>query len=410
MKHVLLFSALFLSFLGQAQIDTLSDEFNRACNFSEWKDLDVEEGWNASHMEEIDVDSLVEGHMNMMPYSTAWFQNRRSNLYYKEVVGDFIFTTKVYATDRAEISHPGASYSLSGAMLRAPKDMTDAATEWSPGEENYVFLSLGFAATNHPSCPSCPGPHFEVKSTTNSSSSLNVSSIDTAAADIRIARIDNAIIVLYALPGEAFQVRQRYNRSDFPDTLQVGLVAYTDWNNVNGFPQTFHNTYTLTTDLYPDVLNYVPTFDPQIKAHFDYARFTELDIPTEFEGVDFLNANQVTDADLVSIFGFSSQSTDPLNAKIWRGSNSVWDDPSNWEGGEVPSSSDVVVIPNCSCPQIDVPSFNSSNVTIAGLIVEEGAILIIEENSVLTVENSVGATEFNLKGDVILNGELIVIE
>ena len=71
MKHMLLFCALLLAFLGQAQIDTVSDEFNRACNFGKWKDLDIEEGWNASHMEEIDVDDNEQGHMSMMPYSTG---------------------------------------------------------------------------------------------------------------------------------------------------------------------------------------------------------------------------------------------------------------------------------------------------------------------------------------------------
>jgi len=410
MKQFIFLSALLFSFLGQAQIDTLSDEFNRTCNFGDWKDLDVEEGWNASHMEEIDVDGEVAGHMNMMPYSTAWFQDRRSNLYYKEVAGDFVFTTKVYATNRDETSYPGPTYSLSGAMLRSPKDITDASTEWVAGDENYVFLALGNAATNHPTCSGCPAPHFEVKSTTNSSSSLNVTSIDTAAAVIRIARIDNAVLVLYALPGEDFQVRQRYNRGDMPDTLQVGLVAYTDWGNTGGFNQTFHNLYVMNTDLYPDQLNYMPTFNPQIKAHFDYARFTDLDIPVEYEGANFLNTAEVTDAELVSIFGFPSQSTDPAGARVWKGSSSTWADGNNWEGGITPGPTDVVVIPNCECPSVLAPSFSSGIVTIAGLVIEEGATLTVETNSILTINNTNGAAIVDIDGEVVLNGELNVID
>ncbi len=408
----IVFISIFLigCFGGQAQIDTLSDEFNRTCNFGDWKDLNVEEGWNASHMETIDVDEEVGGHLNMMPYSTAWFQDRRSNLYYKEIGGNFVFTTKVYATNRDETSYPGPSYSLSGAMLRSPKTITEPSTEWQAGEENYVFLALGNAATNHPTCPSCPAPHFEVKTTTNSFSNLNVTSIDTAAAVIRIARIDNAILVLYALPGEPFQVRQRYNRSDMPDTLQVGLVSYTDWGNAGGYLQTFHNEYTLDETLYPDVLNFMPTFNPQIKAHFDYARFTELDLPIEYENTNFLNETEVSDADLVTIFGFTSLSTDPENAIVWRGNSGDWNDPNNWQGGLLPATNSVVVIPNCSCDEIAIPVYNNLNFTIMGLVVEEGATLIIEENSELITDNTGGHSEIEIDGVLVLNGELTINE
>lgn len=399
---------LIFSFWAHAQIDTLSDEFNRRCDFALWNDLNVTEGWNASHMEELDADSTVEGHLNMMPYSTAWFQDRRSNLYFKEVAGDLVFTTKVYATNRMGTSYPEPSYSLTGAMLRSPKSITNGSTDWQAGNENYVFLALGNAATNHPSCSGCQAPHFEVKSTTNSISNLNVTSIDTAAADIRIARIGHAIIVLYALPGEAFQVRQRYDRSDMPDTLQVGLVSYTDWGNTGGYPQTFHNQYTMSPDLYPDILNFIPTFNPQIRAHFDYARFTELMIPMEYDGADFLDPQDVSDAELVSIFGFSSISTDPENAIVWRGTSSDWSDLNNWEGGVLPSAQDIVIIPNCSCAEISIPIFSDPSLEIGGLIVENNATLVIDTGSELIIDNTDGLSEIQIDGELVLHGLLVI--
>ena len=92
--------------------------------------------------------------------------------------------------------HPGLSstYSLAGAMIRAPKTIVDAPNDWMPGEENYVFLSVGFGAVNHPSCNACSPPHLEVKSTINSNSSLSISEVDTNTVTIRIARIGNDII------------------------------------------------------------------------------------------------------------------------------------------------------------------------------------------------------------------------
>jgi len=105
---------------------------------------------------------------------------------------------------------------------------------WTSGGENFVFLAAGFAATNHPSCGGCPGPHLEVKNTVNGSSSLQVTSISTYEnINIRIARVGNAVIVLYQLPGESWEVRERYDRGDFPDEVQIGFVTYTDWQKVS---------------------------------------------------------------------------------------------------------------------------------------------------------------------------------
>ncbi len=62
-------------------------------------------------------------------------------------------------------------------------------------------------------------------------------------------KIDGAIIVLHQILGESFVVRQRYDRSDMPDTLQVGMVTYTDWPKVSTYSYSFHNFNTLNEDL-----------------------------------------------------------------------------------------------------------------------------------------------------------------
>jgi len=158
-----------------AQLSDLSDEFNRTCSINDWQNVETVEGWPQTHLEEYDVNVSNEGHLTMVPWTTAWFNDYRSTLLFKEVSGDFIFSIFVNSSNKAGDDQPSSSFSLSGAMIRTPTGITDAPNEWTTGNQNYVFLSIGSANVTNV-------PKFEVKSTTNSNSVLNYNPVSDLSA------------------------------------------------------------------------------------------------------------------------------------------------------------------------------------------------------------------------------------
>jgi len=169
--------------------------------------------------------------------------------------GDFVLTGNITVTNRSGNDIPGSAYSLGGLMVRNRKTLTNGPIGWIPCQEDYVFLSLGQGANNHPSCSGCPAPHFEVKSTINSSSELNLSAIDTNTPHIRLVRLYPFVLILYRFPNEEWVVHRRYFRDDLQDTLQVGMVTYTDWYKASTYVNTFHNSHELNEELGPDPSN-----------------------------------------------------------------------------------------------------------------------------------------------------------
>jgi len=202
-------------------------------------------------------------------------------------------------------------------MIRAPRDYPNGAygiDGWTPDGENFVFLAAGFAATNHPSCSGCPGPHLEVKNTINGSSSLQVSSISTYEnVNIRIARVEDAVLVLYQLTNQSWEVRERYDRSDFPNEVQIGFVTYTDWQKVSTYTPFFHNSNILNENLNPDPSsNQNLPFNPDLIGVFDFGRFDDPENP--FPGLDLVN--DATDAELLSFLGFETETFCPTEILV----------------------------------------------------------------------------------------------
>ena len=222
--------------------------------------------------------------MWMEPYSSGWFQDYRAALAFKSVTGDFVATTAVHITDRALKDAPGANFSLAGILVRAPRATT--AEAWVPGGENYVFLSQGARQ---------PGRYSgEIKTTRNSNSTLNFPP-GAAESRIRIARIGQHVICLLDV-GSGWQVAEwRYARPDFPDTLQVGLTAYTDWDTVSGYEPEVYNQTVLTKTGAPDLV-----------ARFDWITFRQPQVPKQLVGADLSNPAAVPDAALLSFLGDSA--------------------------------------------------------------------------------------------------------
>ena len=287
----------------------LNDEFDSSSNIADWQRVNEVEGWNADQLQVWDVDETQAGQMVMQPHTVVWYQDWRGPMVFKEVSGDFIFTSEVVITDRDDVGDSDAddvpddaTYSLGGLMIRTPRDISDPLADWQPGSrqddgtnngENYVFLSLGHGVDGQFS--------FEVKTTRNSNSQLELTPLgqEVNTATLRVARIGDSVITMYRLPDGQWTVHRRFSRPDMPETLQLGLVTYTDWNKANDFDPFVHNS----TVLQPGVVDPTPgeAFNPDLVAGFEYARFARPQVPTELAGVDLVDA--ATDQQLLSFLG-----------------------------------------------------------------------------------------------------------
>ncbi|MFT4556854.1 MAG: hypothetical protein ACI92S_002208 [Planctomycetaceae bacterium] len=307
--------------LAATPIAGLSDEFDDASTTDQWQRVNDIEGWNADQLNVYDIDATQAGRMVQEPHTTGWYQNYRGPMAFQLVTGDFSFTTQVHITDRDDIGGsdandvPGdADYSLAGAMIRTPRDFTDALTEWAPGSmaddgtndgENYIFLSAGYGAGNPDEFA------MEVKTTRNSDSQLEVTPLgsDTGVVNVQLSRIGNSVIAMYQLPGQEWQVHRRYSRPDMPETMQVGLVTYSDWEKVSDFDPFTQNSTVLVPGLAGD-----PTpgeaFNPDLTAGFEYARYATPDVPAALAGADLTDPNAVSDAELLSFLGDNTNVVD----------------------------------------------------------------------------------------------------
>lgn len=306
----LIFLTIFLYSEAKAQLYLLNDEFNNAGTLSNWQNTNIVEGWNAEQLEVFDINTTEPGNLHMMPYTCGWYNEWRGPLLFKLVTGDFVFTTNVSISNRQLTGLPASLYSLAGLMIRTPLNYPNGAYGpggWAANQQDYVFLSIGFGDYGAPCQPNTNGPHFEVKTTDNSNSTLCVSPISSTEAQIRLARIGAAILILYRLPGQNWVVHQRYNRPDFPQTVQVGFVTYTDWVKWSSYTPQFANSHVIAPGLDPDPSsNPSQPFNPDLIANFDYARFNLPQVPVELAGLNLTNPVQVSNIQLLSFLGFDS--------------------------------------------------------------------------------------------------------
>jgi hypothetical protein len=381
------------------------DHFENICGLNEWLDVQVTEGWNIQALESHEISISQPGSFTFMPYTVSWYADWRGPLFYKLVNGDFVLTGKLTVTNREEDDIPGSAYSLGGLMVRNRKPFTNGPAGWMPEQEDYVFLSIGQGSTNHPSCQGCPSPHFEVKSTINSNSTLNLSSIDTNTAEIRLVRLDPFVLVLYRFPGEAWEVHRRYFRDDLEDTVQVGMVTYTDWDKVYTYQNTFHNSHVLNEDLDPDPSNNpnLP-FAPDIISRYDYLQWLPTTMPMEFVGLDLTDENQVSDADILEFYGDIIAPPSATSFPVWLGgADQNWTTTANWLVGGLPAANDTVRINSCACPEAHCVLLPLGNTTISGLEVEEGGVVTIPVGATLTING-----HLENEGTIIVHGTLII--
>ena len=288
-------AALSPSVRAYDDLTILSDEFDAAHTRTNWQRIYQIEGWGNDVLQQFEIDTSRPGRMTMVPYTSSWYAEWRGELTFKTVAGDFAITTDVEPRNRAGTGAPGSQYSLAGIMVRAPRAMTSPA-QWTPGGQNYVFLSLG-AASN-------PGTYqYEVKTTSNSVSTLYISNNAPPRASIQVARIGPHLIMLRRDQDGAWQVHRRYFRPDMPATLQAGLTVYTDWPVCETVGFQYQNQFALTNGLRLPNGAVVNGCNPDLMASFEFVRYARPQVPANLAGANFSSVAAVSDAQLLSFLG-----------------------------------------------------------------------------------------------------------
>ena len=234
----------------------LSDEFDQAGTLAQWKDLASVEGF-PNTAARLDINTTSPGQLYIEPYTSTWFEDYRGVFLYKEVTGDYMVTARVRASGKTGDT-PTSAFSLSGLMSRAPRAIT--MESWTPHGENWLFIATGYGNGG------IDGPQFETKTTTNSSSTLWLTRSRADWVNLRVLRVGEVFLMLYQFTGGPWTLSRCFDRPDLPQTLQVGVHAYTDWNTITSRypddPAGFNRATLTGPDTHPDLI-----------ARDDYVRF-----------------------------------------------------------------------------------------------------------------------------------------
>jgi len=267
---------------GDDDLAALSDEFDSADTMRLWLSINNVERSSAEQLAHADIGETRPGWMTLVPHAVVWYQDWRGPLVFKRVSGDYMVTTHLYVTGRDGRSAPRSQFSLGGILSRAPRQVTPQT--WRAGQENYLFLSLGATQS--------PGQYtWEVKTTVNSNSQLNIEPAAGNEGYIRVVRVGSSFIMLRRDGEDPWRVHRRYRRDDLPADLQVGMTCYTDWPFASRTPPAQHNFMALSGG------------SPDLIAQYDFVRYARPVVPAALQGQDLTNPQVVSDQALLEAFG-----------------------------------------------------------------------------------------------------------
>jgi hypothetical protein len=172
------------------------------------------EGWSAFNAEAVEI-RVEDGTLVLtLKHRALWFMSQRGVLFYKPVTGNFKISADVTAAKDSDPSQPpggDGSVQLGGLMAR----------DGGGGQENYVFIVVG---------EDSDGLSVETKTTIDGVSKWNGPAWDSGTAELRLCRLNETFNLYkrHAGAGEGWTLAETYQRSDLPETLQVGANIYTD--------------------------------------------------------------------------------------------------------------------------------------------------------------------------------------
>jgi hypothetical protein len=239
---------------ASADLADLSDEFGDPASLARWRQYHEVEEW-PNMLRRIDIGDTSPGHLYLEPATSGWYADWHAPFMFKEVAGDFDATVRLSASGlRGGL--PSRTWSLTGLMVRAPRAITSRT--WTPGGENWVFITTGIGAE-------AGQPAIETKTTVNSASRLRLAPACAGWIELRVVRVGAEFTLSSRCGDGGWTVRERFSRPDLPGRVQVGLVAYTDWDHIE--PRYGNDPHGFNT-------RGVPDGTPDLAVRVDWVRFS----------------------------------------------------------------------------------------------------------------------------------------
>jgi hypothetical protein len=191
-----------------------SDEFSDAASTAAgWKQMDgdLRDGVRPG----FDVGRTAPGQLTIVPGLSWWVDDSRAFFLYKPVAGDFKATMLVNVTGK-QGPIPTANCSLSVILVRS------AAGDRDRRDEDWVSFRSGAVGGM---------PVFERKTTVQSRSELVLAAETPGWVELRIARVGPMFVLLRRYPGSPWKLHWVYSRYDLPKTLQVGIDAFSGFDD-----------------------------------------------------------------------------------------------------------------------------------------------------------------------------------
>jgi hypothetical protein len=195
---------------SSVDIARASDEFNDPATLSDW--TVIQGTLPDGNPGDVDIAQTSAGMLTMVPSRSWWVNGTRGFFVYKQVAGDFVVTARIRASGRST-PVPTVDWSLAGLLLRAPVGPNEG--------ENWIGYTVGFVGA----------PKVERKTTKFNRSDLRLIPVQAGWIELRAARIGALIMVLRRQEGQEWILDAVYERSDLPDTLQVGIDAQSGYNS-----------------------------------------------------------------------------------------------------------------------------------------------------------------------------------
>jgi hypothetical protein len=246
--------ALCASATSPVFADSIGDEFDDAASLASWTNFEATQGW-PDHLRRA---AIVDGVLEIEPWTSGWYAEFHAPFLHREITGDFVVTARIAANGlKSEV--PTSTWSLAGLMVREPRAVTPAA--WEPRAENWLFITTGVADR-------VDIPVYESKTTVNSRSNLKLRPAPSGWVEVGVARLGPSFFLLVREDGK-WRVHERFHRMDLPRTVQVGLVAYTDWDSAGELQRDPHRFNTTV----------LKDGKPDLKARVDWVRHKPLRMP-----------------------------------------------------------------------------------------------------------------------------------